>query len=1004
MAKIKTSEILQGLKADLKAAETLRKELDGKIDQWKREYNGEPYGNEVKGKSKIVSRDIKKQSEWQHAALIDPFVSNPDIIKANPVTAEDRAAARQNEVILNTQFCRQFNRYNFMTKTVKLLDQEGTAVVMTGWEYEDKDVEVEVPVVEIDPLTGQQIVTGYTTASETVIVENRPTAKVVRNEDVFIDPTCQDDMDKCQFVIYRYESDMSTLKQDGRYKNLEKIGRDTTDYDYDPEDETVFKFSDDPRKKLVVYEYWGNYDVNGDGIAEPIVCTWVGDVVIRLQDNPYPDKKPPFIIVPFNSVPFQMHGESNAELLSDTQKIKTAIYRGFIDNMAQSNNAQKGIRKGALDGLNRKRYLNGQNFEFNGTPNDFWDGSYNEIPGSAFNVLQLMNNEAESITGVKSFGQGLTGASLGNMLDINTDIPMIDGTFKKLVDIKDGDKIVGSDGNATTVLKAHEVKFPKVAYDMDFDNGSVVKSGGEHLWTVKVHGTKHSLREWTTMNADEVYKHMQKGRRVIIPAMKEMRAGTPTGNSIDPYVLGFWLGDGMSHSARITCADSEVIGYFNEAGYDCVAVKDSSKTGKATMYDVYKKGTKTEYNNKGYAPNGSFHSELRELGVHARYGGEKHIPEEYFTATYEEKMELIRGLMDSDGYQHSGAFVQFAQSEGRLKDDFIRLIESLGLKVSIRVKDMDTINKIKLAHSERTGTKMVWARKDAYEIGFTPWSNPFKLTRKASKWQLPKKQSVALKEMKIVDKVLMRCLTVDSEDKLFAVTNKFTLTHNTATGARGVLDSTATRRLNLVRNISENLIKPLMRKWMAYNSEFLDEGSVFRITNEEFIEIKQDDLMGLIDIEISVSTTEDNQAKAQELAFMLQTIGPSEDPTIRKMLMAEIARLNKMPDLAKKLEEFEPQPDPMEQQYNQLQLQLLQAQVRNEIAKGAENEVDVQLKTAKTQNELAKAKALDSKADLDDLTFLERESGLDHQKEMEKKNFDRLSKLDEKAMDLRYRK
>jgi hypothetical protein len=215
---------------------------------------------------------------------------------------------------------------------------------------------------------------------------------------------------------------------------------------------------------------------------------------------------------------------------------------------------------------------------------------------------------------------------------------------------------------------------------------------------------------------------------------------------------------------------------------------------------------------------------------------------------------------------------------------------------------------------------------------------------------------------------------------------------STATGARGALDATATRRLDLVRNIAENLIKPLMRKWMAYNAEFLLEEQVVRITNEEFVTIRRDDLEGRIDIDISISTSEDNAAKAQELAFMLQTIGPNEDPSVRRMLMAEIARLQKMPDLAKKLEEYQPEPDPVAMRMQELQIALLEAQVANERAKGRENEVDVYLKTAKAQTEAAKAKALSSEADLKDLSFLERESGIDHAKALEKSNNDAKNK------------
>lgn len=619
--KTKKDKILEALKADLKAAETLRKDLDGKITEWKSAYNGEPYGNESKNKSGIVSRDIKRQSEWQHASLVDPFVDTDKIVIASPITAEDVGAAKQNELVLNTQFCRQFPRFNFMTKAAKVMDQEGTCIVQTGWEYEEEEVEVERPAIVGIDAYGQPII-GTRVGMEIQVVRNQPTARVCRNEDIFIDPTCQDDMDKCQFVIYRYESDKSTLSQDDNIdkKQLAKVNTEDTDTEYDPEDTTEFKFSDDPRKKLVVYEYWGNYDVNDDGVAEAIVCTWVGSTILRLTSNPYPDNKPPFLVVPFNSVPFQLHGEANAELIGDNQKIKTAIYRGVIDNMALSNNGQKGTRKGALDAINRKRFFNGENFEFNASPTDFWDGSFNQLPSSIFNVVQMQNNEIESLTGTKSFSGGITGASLGA----------------------------------------------------------------------------------------------------------------------------------------------------------------------------------------------------------------------------------------------------------------------------------------------------------------------------------------------------------------------------TATGARGALDATSTRRLNIVRNIAENLIKPLMRKWRAYNSEFLLEEQVVRITNDEFVPIRRDDLEGNIDIEIAVATAEDNAAKAQELSFLLQTVGPNEDPTIRRTIMAEIANLQKMPHLAKKLEEYQPQPDPMAMQEAQLRIALLEAQVANERAKAGENQVDIELKKAKTVNEMAKANMTTSEADLKDLTFLERESGQDMKKELAK--------------------
>lgn len=642
---INKKELLRALKSDLKAAEISKKDQDGKVDRWKREGKGDPYGNEQKGKSAIVSRDIHKQNEWLHPSLLDPFVSSSDIVKVTPVTWEDKPASEQSELLLNYQFCRQFDRYNFMSKALKVAAQEGTVVVQCGWDYEDEEVEVEVPVVEVDVYGNEFILEGeFETVTETKIIKNEPTAVVCRNEDIYIDPTCMDDMEKCQFVIHRYESDLSTLKSDGRYKNLDKVARAgvTSDYDddFDSEDDTEFRFSDDPRKKLLVHEYWGNYDVNGDGIAEPIVCSWIGNVLIRLQSNPYPDKKPPFLVVPFNSVPFQIYGEADAELIGDNQKIKTAITRGVIDNMAQSNNGQVGVRKGSLDAVNRKKWLAGQNFEFNGSPQDFWFGNYNQIASSAFDMMALQNNEIESLTAVKSFAGGISGNSLGA----------------------------------------------------------------------------------------------------------------------------------------------------------------------------------------------------------------------------------------------------------------------------------------------------------------------------------------------------------------------------TATGARGALDATAVRRMNRVRNISENLLKPLMRKWLTYSNEFLSDEEVIRVTNDNFVKIRKDDLSGKVDLEISVATAEDVSAKSQELSFLLQTLGNTVPLELTQMLMADLLDLMKMPDKAENLRNFKQEPDPMQQQLAQLELEnaqleneKLKADIAKTYAAAQEDEADKAEKLAQAEFKNAQTRKLHSEADMKDLEFVLEDEGVKHRRDMEKEDFKRVANLDQMA-------
>jgi hypothetical protein len=192
------------------------------------------------------------------------------------------------------------------------------------------------------------------------------------------------------------------------------------------------------------------------------------------------------------------------------------------------------------------------------------------------------------------------------------------------------------------------------------------------------------------------------------------------------------------------------------------------------------------------------------------------------------------------------------------------------------------------------------------------------------------------------------------------------------------------------------------------NAEFLEDEEIIRITNNELVAINREDLGGKYDIKLNISTAEADNEKAQELAFMLQTMGNSLPLDMSKMVLSDIARLRKMPELAKRIAEYQSQPDPLAQQKAQLELQLLQAQIANETAKGQENAIDVQYKTAKTKTEMAKARGLDSQSDLKDLDFLEQESGvgrehenqitsLKHNQNMESKDYSRLTDLDKLA-------
>ncbi|MFP3741369.1 hypothetical protein, partial [Burkholderia sp. SIMBA_019] len=75
--------------------------------------------------------------------------------------------------------------------------------------------------------------------------------------------------------------------------------------------------------------------------------------------------------------------------------------------------------------------------------------------------------------------------------------------------------------------------------------------------------------------------------------------------------------------------------------------------------------------------------------------------------------------------------------------------------------------------------------------------------------------------------------------------------------------------------------------------------------------VQRDELTGDFDLEVDISTAEVDNAKSQDLAFMLQTLGPKGDWGMVQLILAEIARLKRMPDLAHRIEQYQPQPDPV---------------------------------------------------------------------------------------------
>lgn len=462
----KNQPTLAELNQDFEAAKLTQRTHISRINGWAANMANSSL-KKVPGRSSVQPKLIRKQAEWRYPALSEPFLSSEKLFTVRPRTWEDQKAAEQTELLLNYQFDTVLNKTTFIDQYVRTATDEGTVIVRTGWERHEKTVKERVPEWGFFPITTPQqqsefqealdlrqrnfneylnmpehkrqavdyylesqtptiaVPIGMQTIDVQKVIRNRPTIQIVNTANLYIDPSCDGDVEKAMFIVYSYETSKNELLRTGKYKNLDRINWSNSNPLSQPDHETrtptTFNFQDEARRKIVAYEYWGYYDIHANGELVPFVATWIDGVLIQMEESPFPDKKLPFVVVPFMPIKKSVYGEPDGELLTENQQILGAVTRGMIDLMGRSANAQQGIPKGFLDTPNRRRYDAGLDYEYNPQGNinpvsHVVQHKYPELPQSALVMAQMQNQEAESLTGVKTYSDsGLNGGAYGNV-------------------------------------------------------------------------------------------------------------------------------------------------------------------------------------------------------------------------------------------------------------------------------------------------------------------------------------------------------------------------------------------------------------------------------------------------------------------------------------------------------------------------------------------------------------------------------------------------------------
>ena len=251
----------------------------------------------------------------------------------------------------------------------------------------------------------------------------------------------------------------------------------------------------------------------------------------------------------------------------------------------------------------------------------------------------------------------------GKALEISTPVLTTNG-WKNHGDLIVGDYVYGQDGKAKKVL---EVQTPYLHHSMvvRLDTGEEIICAREHEWIIEVDAgvkIKHKSigRQTKTIETQNIFK----GYNQKAPAIK---VANPLQNEdkelpIPPYVLGIWLGDGTSASSELTTGMQDCE-HFEQYGSSKLRKNGTCKTIRLDYLSI---------------------PLLRKMNLYKN----KHIPVEYLTASYDQRLELFKGMMDTDGCVNvNRGMCEYCGINKQLCEDFNVLCRSLGFKAIVKEYD-----------------------------------------------------------------------------------------------------------------------------------------------------------------------------------------------------------------------------------------------------------------------------------------------------------------------------
>lgn len=359
------------------------------------------------------------------------------------------------------------------------------------------------------------------------------------------------------------------------------------------------------------------------------------------------------------------------------------------------------------------------------------------------------------------------GAGTGKAQPLYSKILTING-WVNMGNIKVGDKVITPKGKISNILGV----FPqgiKEIYEIEFKDGRTTRCCKEHLWKIYSYNlAKYNKSGKRVVETEEILYRINNTReRIYIELINNIDLNNNSSKTfIHPYIMGVLLGDGsLTNGIRISNSEPEIhnkIKKLLNTDYDLNISSDNRKKNVFTINIVNIKD-KCNY----------YKEELKNLGLENKHSYEKFIPKIYLNMSYEDRLNLLNGLLDTDGYVCKNGTISYDSTSKLLAEDMVYLVHSLGgmAKITNRIPQYTYKNIKKLG------------RKD-YRISIRH-PNPksfFTLKRKKDRisdnYQY-KNLKCEIKSIKYIGKEEAQCIYIDDSEHLY-ITDNFIVTHNTA--------------------------------------------------------------------------------------------------------------------------------------------------------------------------------------------------------------------------------